>query len=67
MHLDVSHGDVLAMSKHQLAGTVAVVVGALLVAIGVARIFIRAATGALVPLLGVAAVVVGILFFTRTF
>lgn len=66
MHLDVSHLDILAMTKHQLAGTVAVVVGALLVVVGVARLLARAATGALLPLLGIAAVVVGILFFTRT-
>lgn len=65
MHLE-PNATILAMSKHQAAGTAAVVIGAVLVLLGIARVIGRAATGALVPLVGLGVVVVGVLLFTRT-
>lgn len=56
----------VAMTKHQAAGTVAVIVGALLVAFGIVRAMARATRSAVVPLLGVGVLVVGVLLFTRT-
>lgn len=56
----------VAMSKHEAAGTAAVVIGALLVAFGVMRAMARVARGAVLPLLGVGVLVVGVLLFTRT-
>lgn len=56
----------IAMSKHQAAGTAAVVVGALLIAFGFVRAMARVARGALLPVVGVGVLVVGILLFTRT-
>lgn len=59
-------GQLLAASKHQEAGIAALVVGALLLLLGGARLLGRLAIGAFVPLLGIAIVVVGILLVTRT-
>lgn len=56
----------IAMSKHQAAGTAAVVIGALLVAFGAIRAMTRVARSALLPLVGVGVLVVGVLLFTRT-
>lgn len=65
MHEAAALEVLAAMSKHQEAGTVAVVIGALLVAFGIARVMTRAAMGAVLPVVGVGVVLVGVLLFTR--
>jgi len=53
-------------SKHDLAGTVAVVVGLAVVVLGVVRVMAKVAGATILPLIGGVIVIVGILFFTRT-
>ena len=53
-------------SKHDLAGTVAVVVGLAVVVFGVMRVMARVAGAAILPLVGLVVIIVGVLFFTRT-
>lgn len=66
MHTYAPLGDVLAAtSKHQLAGIVAIVLGVVLVGLGAMRVIGRAASAAVVPLVGAAVVIFGILVFTR--
>ncbi len=53
-------------SKHDLAGTIAVIVGAAIIVFGVIRLTARVAGAAILPLIGLVVVIIGILFFTRT-
>jgi hypothetical protein len=53
-------------SKHDAAGTVALVVGLALVVFGVMRTMARVAGAAILPVIGLVLVIIGILFFTRT-
>lgn len=59
-------GQLLGVDKHHVAGIVAIVIGAVLVLLGLARVFGRMAIGAVVPLIGLVIVIVGVLLFTRT-
>lgn len=66
MHVDLGSGAVLAtLSKHRIGGLVAIVIGALVVIFGGIRMMSKVATAPLVPLLGIAVVVLGIMLFAR--
>ena len=54
------------LTKHDEVGIAAVVVGLIIVGLGFVRVAGRAARAMLVPIVGVALIIVGILFFTRT-
>ena len=54
-------------SKHDLAGTIAIVVGLAIVVFGVMRVMARVAGAVILPAIGLVIVIVGVLFFTRTF
>jgi hypothetical protein len=58
-------GLILAMSKHQASGIAAMAVGAIVVLVGGVRVLGKAAGAILVPLAGVALVVIGVLLYTR--
>jgi|GEM_PF-2984508 hypothetical protein len=59
-------GSVLAVvNKHHLVGIVAIVVGALVVAVGALRFFGRTVRSMLVPVVGLVVVVLGILLYFR--
>jgi hypothetical protein len=66
MHELATTAQLLAASKHQEAGIAALVIGAVLLLIGGARLLLRLAIGAVVPLIGLAILVIGILLMTRT-
>ena len=53
-------------SKHDLAGTIAVVVGLAIVVFGAMRVMARVAGAAILPVIGLVVLIVGVLFFTRT-
>lgn len=66
MHDLSGAGTVFAtISKHHIGGIVAIVIGALILVFGGARMMAKVATAPLIPLLGIAVVVLGILIFTR--
>ena len=66
MHDLVGAGSVLAtLSKHRIAGIVGIALGAVLVIFGGLRTLSKVATAPLVPLLGVAVIVLGVLLFAR--
>jgi hypothetical protein len=55
----------VAISKHDIGGIVFVVIAVALIAFGVVRIAAKAAGAVLFTILGVVAVVIAILLFTR--
>ena len=57
---------VASISKHDLGGTVVVVVGVVLIVLGGLRMAAKAASAFLIPIAGLVVLVVGILLFTRT-
>jgi hypothetical protein len=65
MHQAASQAVLATISKHQVAGIVAVVAAVLLLVFGGFRIASRAAGAALLPALGVLAAIVAVLMFTR--
>lgn len=66
MHADTTAAAILAgMSKHDDVGIVAVVVGAILIALGALRVAGRTARAMFVPIAGVVIIIIGILLFTR--
>ncbi|MGC8627027.1 MAG: hypothetical protein ACP5VR_05610 [Acidimicrobiales bacterium] len=65
MHQAASQAVLAAISKHQIAGIVAVVAAVLLFIAGGFKVASRAAGAALLPALGVLAVIVAVLMFTR--
>ncbi len=68
MHeLAVSGQLIAATNKHHLAGMAAIAVGAILVVLGLLRLAGRVAIGAIVPILGIAIVLIGVLTYTRVF
>lgn len=68
MHeLAMSGQLIAATNKHHVAGITAIVIGAILVALGFARLAGRIAIGAIVPILGIAIVLIGVLTYTRVF
>jgi hypothetical protein len=54
------------VDKHDLGGTIVVVVGVALVVLGAIRMAAKAASAFLIPLAGLVVLIVGILLFTRT-
>ena len=54
------------VSKHAIAGVVAIVAGVIVVGFGVVKLAAKTAMGFLLPLAGVVVIVIGILFVTRT-
>ena len=57
---------VATISKHDVGGAIVVVVGVLLVILGGLRMAAKAASAFLIPIAGIAVLVVGTLLFTRT-
>jgi hypothetical protein len=57
---------IATVSKHDIGGIVAIVIGAIVIVLGVAKLAARTAMAFLLPLVGVVVVVIGILLFTRT-
>jgi len=55
------------ISKHDIGGIVAVVVGLAIVGFGVMRVMARVAGAAVIPVIGVVVIVIGILLFARAF
>lgn len=61
-------GELLGtVSKHHVAGIVAIVVGAILLLLGLARLAGRLMIGAFVPAVGIVILVIGILLYARIF
>jgi len=56
----------MTVNKHQIAGIVVIVVGAIVAVFGALRAMRRTSGAALISLAGVAVAVIGILVFTRT-
>jgi hypothetical protein len=65
MHPAAELAPFLAISKHDIGGIVFVVIAVALIAWGVIRIAAKAAGAVLFTILGVVAVVIAILLFTR--
>jgi uncharacterized membrane protein len=66
MHLYSTAGLLLgAVNKHRIAGIVVLVIGAVLVIFGGVRFLSKIATAPLIPLIGLAVIVIGILLFAR--
>jgi hypothetical protein len=53
------------VSKHAIAGIVAIVAGVIVVGFGVVKLAAKTAMAFLLPLVGVVVIVIGILFVTR--
>ncbi len=54
------------VSKHAIAGIVAIVAGVIIVGFGAVKLAAKTAMAFFLPLAGVAVIVIGILFVTRT-
>jgi len=54
------------VSKHDIGGILAIVVGAIAIVLGVAKLAAKTAIAFLLPIAGVVVIVIGILLFTRT-
>lgn len=66
-HLALSGQLLGAVNKHHVVGIVAIVVGAILVLLGLARLVGRLAIAAAIPLIGLVILVLGILLYTHVF
>ncbi|HVC24236.1 MAG TPA: hypothetical protein VND23_00630 [Acidimicrobiales bacterium] len=66
MHeLSTGAGILAVMNKHHVAGIVGIVVGVVLIVLGATRVLGRTAAAMLVPLVGIAVALLGVLLYAR--